>query len=498
MARCIMVQGTMSGAGKSLLATALCRIFRQDGLRVAPFKSQNMALNSYITRDGLEMGRAQVAQAEAAGREPDVRMNPVLLKPSSDTGSQLIVNGEVRGQYRAAEYFKMKKSLVPEILHAYESLAAENDVIVIEGAGSPAEINLRDGDIVNMGLAELVNAPVLLVGDIDRGGVFAQLYGTVALLQPEERARVVGTVINKFRGDVELLRPGLAMLEEKTGVPVLGVVPYTRADIDDEDSLAPCLAQTQQRRPLDIAVVRLPRISNFTDFSPLESHPALGVRYVERAGQLGEPDLVVLPGTKNTMGDLAWMRQNGLEAAVKKLAAAGTPVLGVCGGYQMLGHTLADPDGEESGTPCTLRGLALLPTDTVFNAEKQLRQTHATAEAIPFAGAKLTGYEIHAGRTTVQGSPFCILADGTPEGCVQANVFGTYLHGLFDTGELTEKLTAFLCKKKGISPADAPLLSMEQYRQQQFDLLADGVRAALDMDAVYAAMGMDRKGGNRV
>ena len=210
------------------------------------------------------------------------------------------------------------------------------------------------------------------------------------------------------------------------------------------------------------------------------------------------PDVVILPGTKNTIDDLLWLRQCGLEAAVLKLAAQGTPVLGVCGGYQMLGHTLADPDGEESGTPCTLRGLALLPTDTVFNAEKQLRQTHATAEAIPFAGAKLTGYEIHAGRTTVQGSPFCILADGTPEGCVQANVFGTYLHGLFDTGELTEKLTAFLCKKKGISPADAPLLSMEQYRQQQFDLLANGVRAALDMDAVYAAMGMDRKGGNRV
>ena len=322
MARCIMVQGTMSGAGKSLLATALCRIFRQDGLRVAPFKSQNMALNSYIPRDGLEMGRAQVAQAEAAGREPDVRMNPVLLKPSSDTGSQLIVNGEVRGQYRAAEYFKMKKSLVPEILRAYESLAAENDVIVIEGAGSPAEINLRDGDIVNMGLAELVNAPVLLVGDIDRGGVFAQLYGTVALLQPEERARVVGTVINKFRGDVELLRPGLAMLEEKTGVPVLGVVPYTRADIDDEDSLAPCLAQTQQRRPLDIAVVRLPRISNFTDFSPLESHSALGVRYVERAGQLGEPDLVVLPGTKNTMGE-AGGRGHARAGRVRRLPDAG-------------------------------------------------------------------------------------------------------------------------------------------------------------------------------
>ena len=430
-ATCIMVQGTMSGAGKSLLCAALCRIFAQDGYRVAPFKSQNMALNSFVTRDGLEMGRAQVVQAQAAGMEPDVRMNPILLKPSSDTGSQVIVNGEVRGQMPAAAYFKMKRSLIPDILAAYNSLAEEVDIIVIEGAGSPAEINLKADDIVNMGLAKLVDAPVLLAGDIDRGGVFAQLYGTVALLEPDERTRIKGLLINKFRGDVEILRPGLAMLEEKTQLPVLGVIPYLKVDIEDEDSLSTRLEAGRAVKPLDAAILRLPHISNFTDFMPL-------------------------------------------------------------------GHTLADPDGEESGTPCTLRGLALLPTDTVFNAEKQLRQTHATAETIPFAGAKLTGYEIHAGRTTVQGSPFCILADGTPEGCVQANVFGTYLHGLFDTGELTEKLTAFLCKKKGISPADAPLLSMEQYRQQQFDLLADGVRAALDMDAVYAAMGMDRKGGNRV
>ena len=455
-ANCIMVQGTMSGAGKSLLCAALCRIFAQDGYRVAPFKSQNMALNSFVTRDGLEMGRAQVVQA------PDVRMNPILLKPSSDTGSQVIVNGEVRGQMPAAAYFKMKRSLIPDILAAYNSLAEEVDIIVIEGAGSPAEINLKADDIVNMGLAKLVDAPVLLAGDIDRGGVFAQLYGTVALLEPDELTRIKGLLINKFRGDVEILRPGLAMLEEKTQLPVLGVIPYLKVDIEDEDSLSTRLEAGRAVKPLDAAILRLPHISNFTDFMPLEQHPLLGVRYVQSPRQLG------------------------------------TPVLGVCGGYQMLGHTLADPDGEESGTPCTLRGLALLPTDTVFNAEKQLRQTHATAEAIPFAGAKLTGYEIHAGRTTVQGSPFCILADGTPEGCVQANVFGTYLHGLFDTGELTEKLTAFLCKKKGISPADAPLLSMEQYRQQQFDLLADGVRAALDMDAVYAAMGMDRKGGNRV
>ena len=497
-ANCIMVQGTMSGAGKSLLCAALCRIFAQDGYRVAPFKSQNMALNSFVTRDGLEMGRAQVVQAQAAGMEPDVRMNPILLKPSSDTGSQVIVNGEVRGQMPAAAYFKMKRSLIPDILAAYNSLAEEVDIIVIEGAGSPAEINLKADDIVNMGLAKLVDAPVLLAGDIDRGGVFAQLYGTVALLEPDERTRIKGLLINKFRGDVEILRPGLAMLEEKTHLPVVGVVPYLRVEIEDEDSLSDRLSTESSVKPLDIAILRLPHVSNFTDFIPLEQHPLLGVRYVQRARQLGTPDLVILPGTKNTMDDLRWLRESGLEACILKLAAKGTPVLGVCGGYQMLGHTLADPDGEESGTPCTLPGLGLLPTDTVFNAEKHLSQTNATVEAIPFAGAKLTGYEIHAGRTTVQGSPFCILADGTPEGCVQANVFGTYLHGLFDTGELTEKLTAFLCKKKGISPADAPLLSMEQYRQQQFDLLADGVRAALDMDAVYAAMGMDRKGGNRV
>ena len=489
-AKCIMVQGTMSGAGKSLLCAALCRIFAQDGLRAVPFKSQNMALNSFVTKDGLEMGRAQVVQAQAAGVEPDVRMNPILLKPSSDVGSQVIVNGEVRGQMKASEYFRTKRQLVPDILKAYDSLAEEADVIVIEGAGSPAEINLKSEDIVNMGLAEMVDAPVLLVGDIDRGGVFAQLYGTVELLEEKERRRIKGLVINKFRGDVEILRPGLSMLEEKTHLPVVGVVPYLKVDIEDEDSLSQRLEMRDGKKPLDAAIIRLPHLSNFTDFMPLEQHPLLGVRYVQSPRQLGTPDVVILPGTKNTIDDLLWLRQCGLEAAVLKLAAQGTPVLGVCGGYQMLGHTLADPNGEESGTPCTLRGLALLPTDTVFNAEKQLRQTHATAEAIPFAGAKLTGYEIHAGRTTVQGSPFCILADGTPEGCVQANVFGTYLHGLFDTGELTEKLTAFLCRKKGIDPAGADLIPMEQYRQQQFDLLADGVRAALDLPAVYAAMGL--------
>ena len=341
-AKCIMVQGTMSGAGKSLLCTALCRIFAQDGYKVAPFKSQNMALNSFVTRAGLEMGRAQVVQAQAAGVEPDVRMNPILLKPSSDVGSQVIVNGEVRGDMPARVYFRQKKALIPEILRAYESLAQEYDILVIEGAGSPAEINLKAVDIVNMGLAKLVDAPVLLVGDIDRGGVFAQLYGTVALLEADERARICGLVINKFRGDVEILRPGLAMLEEKTRLPVLGVIPYTRADIEDEDSLSERLQSSKAVKPLDAAVVRLPHISNFTDFMPLEQHPLLGVRYVQNVRELGSPDLIILPGTKNTVADLLWLRQCGLEAAVQKLAKRGTPILGVCGGYQMLGRTLDD------------------------------------------------------------------------------------------------------------------------------------------------------------
>ena len=489
-AKCIMVQGTMSGAGKSLLCAALCRIFAQDGWRVAPFKSQNMALNSFVTRDGLEMGRAQVVQAQAAGVEPDVRMNPILLKPSSDIGSQVIVNGEVRGQMPAAEYFRRKKQLIPDILAAYNSLAEDFDIIVIEGAGSPAEINLKSDDIVNMGLAKLVDAPVLLVGDIDRGGVFAQLFGTVELLEPDERARIKGLIINKFRGDVGILRPGLAMLEEKTHLPVFGVVPYLKVDIEDEDSLSDRLQVKNAVKPLDAAIVRLPHISNFTDFMPLEQHPLLSVRYVQSPRQLGAPDVVILPGTKNAIDDLLWLRQCGLETALLKLAAKGTPVLGVCGGYQMLGQTLDDPTGSESGRPQTLRGLGLLPTRTVFSEQKRRAQVKATVAAAPFAGAALTGYQIHTGRTEVQGMPFCTLADGTPEGCVQDNVFGTYLHGLFDSGELTEQFAAYLCRRKGIDPAAAAPISMQEYRTQQLDLLADGVRHNLDLAAVYAAMGL--------
>ncbi len=486
-AKRIMVQGTMSGAGKSLLCTALCRIFRQDGLRAAPFKSQNMALNSYVTHELLEIGRAQAVQAEAAGVEPDARMNPILLKPTSDVGSQVIVNGRVRAQMAAADYFAYKKQLIPEILAAYESLAEEFDVIVIEGAGSPAEINLRENDIVNMGLAELVNAPVLLAGDIDRGGVFAQLYGTVQLLEEGERARVRGLVINKFRGDAALLSPGLRQLESLTGVPVLGVVPLLPVRIDDEESLAPCLTERTARKPIDIAVIRLPHIANFTDFSPLEAHPLLGVRYVTDGKELGAPDLLILPGTKNTVGDLIWLRECGLESAVLRLAAAGTPVLGICGGYQMLGRTITDAAGIEGGCP-SLRGIGLLPCETVFEPGKTLTRVRAHVTGGPLDGAALEGYEIHMGATAVRGEPFCRLEDGRPEGCRSGNVFGSYLHGLFDSGELTEKLADWLCERRGMEKKNAAAEPWQEARERQYDLLAAGVREALDMDAIYRMM----------
>ena len=508
MARCIMVQGTMSGAGKSLLAAALCRIFRQDGWRAAPFKGQNMALNSYITRDGLEMGRAQAVQAQAAGIEPDVRMNPVLLKPSSDTGSQLIVLGEVRGQYEAAGYFRMKKSLIPEVLGAYESLAAQYDVIVIEGAGSPAEINLRDGDsFVNMGLAKLVNAPVLLVGDIDRGGVFASLYGTVALLEPEERAMIRGLVINKFRGDRALLDPGLKMIEDRLGIPVLGVVPMGDIDLDDEDSLSGRLApkgRGDTEGVLDIAVVRLPHISNFTDFHGLERNQNVCLRYVDRPGQLGRPDLAVLPGTKNTMADLAWMREKGLEQALKGLVEEkAMPLIGICGGYQMLGQWLQDPFGAEGPPGKTMQGMGLLPAKTVFSLHKTRTQItgELAAESRMFAkgaGEKVSGYEIHMGETTARtggGSGTAAktafaLADGRPDGLEREDglVFGTYLHGLFDNEKLTRGLLGRLAEQKGVSLKGGQEEGADAYRERQYDRLADLVRRSLDMERVYAIL----------
>lgn len=486
MAKRIMIQGTMSGVGKSLLCAGLCRIFHEDGFRVAPFKSQNMALNSFITKDGLEMGRAQAVQAFAAGIEPDVRMNPILLKPSSDTGSQVILHGEVQGELSAAEYFRRKKEFMPEIQKAFDSLANEFDIVVIEGAGSPAEINLKQNDIVNMGLAELVNAPVLLVGDINRGGVFAQLYGTVALLDPREQKRIRGLIINQFRGDEQILRPGLQMLEDRVKKPVWGVVPYTDVDLDDEDSVCERLSPHKAERPLDIAVIRLPRISNFTDFSPLEAHPMMSVRYVSAQHQLGTPDLVILPGTKSTLADLKWLRETGLETSILRLAGQGIGVLGVCGGYQMLGQTISDPYGTEGGG--TLRGLGLLPVETVFQTQKT--RTRVTASGCGwFEGAFIEGYEIHMGQTASQSTaPFCVLSDGRAEGAVNGNIMGTYLHGLFDSAQMVEQLADRLCTQKGIAPDSHTVMNYRDYQKREAHRWAKVLRKYLNLEQIYAIM----------
>ena len=419
-------------------------------------------------------------------------MNPILLKPSSDVGSQVIVNGEVRGQMKASEYFRTKRQLVPDILKAYDSLAEEADVIVIEGAGSPAEINLKSEDIVNMGLAEMVDAPVLLVGDIDRGGVFAQLYGTVELLEEKERRRIKGLVINKFRGDVEILRPGLSMLEEKTHLPVVGVVPYLKVDIEDEDSLSQRLEMRGGKKPLDAAIIRLPHLSNFTDFMPMEQHPLLGVRYVSNAHELGAPDLILLPGTKNTVDDLLWLRQCGLETALLKLAAKGTPVLASAAATRCWARPSTTPPAARAAGRRLCGGWVCCPPGPCSASRSAVYRSKRPSPAAPLR-CRAGRYEIHTGVTEAEGEPFAHYPDGGREGCVQGNVFGTYLHGLFDTGTLTEALAGWLCRRKGIDPSDAALIPMEEYRRQQFDILADGVRGALDMDAVYAAMGMEKR-----
>ena len=484
MAKNIMIQGTMSNVGKSILCAALCRIFTQDGYRTAPFKSQNMALNSFITKDGHEMGRAQVVQAEAAGILPDVRMNPILLKPTTDVGSQVIVNGKAQGNMNAMAYYRKKREYIPVIMDAYESLSREFDIIVIEGAGSPAEINLKQEDIVNMGLAELVDAPVLLAGDIDRGGVFAQLYGTVALLEPQERARVKGTIINKFRGDRAILEPGIRMLEELCGVPVAGVIPYLHLDIDDEDSLSERFRRNETGRPLDFTVIRLPRISNFTDFSPFERYGNVSLRYVDRASDLHAPDLIFLPGTKSTIADLLWLRQSGLEAAIKKAAAAGTPVFGVCGGYQMLGKKILDPERTESAGIGECEGMGLLDHETVFHEEKVQTQTEGTLGEVngifsALNGQKYHGYEIHMGQDTEEKRP--VVNAG--------NVYGTYIHGIFDEQKISDTIVRAVCAGKGILYDPAGSVDLTDYKNRQYDLLADAVRENLDMEFLYRVIG---------
>ena len=489
MAKAIMVQGTMSNSGKTFVTAGLCRVFKQDGYKVAPFKSQNMALNSYITEEGLEIGRAQAMQAEAAMIPPTHWMNPILLKPTSNMGSQVIVNGEVYDNLSAQEYYKMKDNLAPEVMKAFNHLAAENDIIVIEGAGSPAEINLAENDIVNMGMAKMADAPVILVADIDRGGVFASAYGTIKLLPQEDQDRFCGIVINKFRGDVEILKPGLKMLEDLTDKPVLGVLPMEKIDVDDEDSLSDRLNQRTFTEGIDVAVIRLPHISNFTDFSVFELIDGVSLRYVSDKRELGESDLILLPGTKNTMADMEWLIESGLESKIIR-ASKDTRIIGICGGFQILGKELHDPEHVEHGGD--MRGLGLLDTSTVFQGGKTRTRIHGCIREeqnlYGLENRQLEGYEIHMGATTNLGGavPMIELEDGrtdaymTPDG----RIWGSYLHGIFDNEDLVFGLVHDIMREKGINPGENHL-SVAEYKEIQYNKLADLIRNNLDMDQIY-------------
>ncbi len=502
-APCLMLQGTASGVGKSLLTAALCRIFSRQGYRVAPFKAQNMALNAAVTADGREIGRAQAAQAEAAGVEPSVDMNPILLKPESDDRSQVVVHGVPIGRLTFREYGERRAELLAVVAASLARLRATHDLVVIEGAGSPAEINLLAGEIVNMRIARLADAPVLLVGDIDRGGVLAAFVGTLALLEPDDRARVAGFLVNKFRGDGALLAPGLEMLRERTGVPVVGVVPYLeRGLVPAEDSLDldDGASATGDAR-LDVVVVKLPRIANFDDVEPLAREPGVRVRFAAAPSDLAGADLLIVPGSKSTMADLSWLRERGLAATLVAAARAGTPLIGVCGGYQMLGHALEDPDGVESSVSAA-PGLGLLPAVTTFTRTKRTVRVRgrviATDGALGAAhGQEIEGYEIHMGRTRVDGgrAPFRIVDRGgvvcdESEGALAFDgaVIGTYLHGIFANDRLRRALLGWLAARKGVEP-DLRWGGSES-ATARYDRLADAVAAAVDLKAIAALVGL--------
>ena len=502
MAKAIMIQGTMSSAGKSFIVTGLCRLLRQKGYRAAPFKSQNMALNSYITSDGLEMGRAQAVQAEAAYLEPSVLMNPILLKPTSDVGSQVILMGKPVGNMKAMDYYAKKKEYIPLIMDAYNKLAGDNDYIIIEGAGSPVEINLRDNDIVNMGLAALTDASVLLVGDIDRGGVFAQLLGTMELLQDQEKDRVLGLIINKFRGDIDILKPGLKMIEDRCKKPVLGVVPYSDIKIEDEDSLSVNLLRGIKKpvniKTIDIAVIRLKWIGNFTDLDAFMTDEDVSVRFVDDPNDLGTPDMVIIPGTKNTCDEAAFLKKSGLDTAIRELAGRGVLIFGICGGFQLMGMTIDDKAGIEGGG--SEEGLRLLPVDTVFHDEKITRQVKGYTGILPapFEGLSelaVSGYELHMGRTLPrEGAAFllnCKENGNDPEakgaftdGCIEGNCMGTYLHGIFDDTVFRDRLLRILYERKGLPARSVSSVSYKAVKESRYNALADLLENSLDIDRI--------------
>lgn len=494
-AKSLMVQGTHSSAGKSLLVTALCRIFKRRGLKTAPFKSQNMSLNSYITAEGHEIGRAQAAQAQAAGIEPTAAMNPVLLKPSGERKSQVIVMGKALTALDARAYYAFRRELKKTVQAAYDSLAERYDLVIIEGAGSPAEINLRKDDIANMGMAAMAEAPVILVGDIDRGGVFASLYGTVKLLPDEEQRRIKAFVVNKFRGDVSILEPGLREIEGLLAMPSLGVLPYWDVRIDEEDSLSSRLdAAGPPGAPglLDVVAARLPRMSNFTDFAAFDILPGVSLRYAASARQLGRPDLIVIPGSKNSIDDMLFLHESGMAQSILDLHAQGVPVMGVCGGFQMLGKTIRDPHGVESDI-AEVAGLGLLDMESTLLREKRtVRSSVVLADRQDggplrgMSGMRLSGYEIHMGKTSgpALARPLGHFEDGAPEGAASqdGSAFGTYLHGIFDNMSFTTALLNNLAAARGYPPLPAQAGGdYEDFREREYDRLADMVEEHIDM-----------------
>jgi adenosylcobyric acid synthase len=510
-ARAIMVLGTSSHVGKSLLTAALCRIFAQQGYRVAPFKSQNMSLNSAVTPEGLEIGRAQALQAEAAGILPSVHMNPILLKPAGDMTSQIVVLGKIWGRLSASDYHQRRvNELLPIVRESYETLAAQNDIIILEGAGSPAEINLKQHDIVNMRMAELADASCLLVGDIDRGGVFASLLGTVQLLEPGEQARIAGFLINKFRGDITLLEPGIRMIEDRLAKPCFGVIPFlTQLTIDEEDSLGlppidlnttPWLQSSDPSRQLHIAVIALPSFSNFTDFDALRSEPSISLHFCHTADQLALADIIIIPGSKQTASDLAWMRTQNLAQQVITQATHHL-IVGICGGMQMLGQEIDDPHNIESAE--TIGGLDLLKIKTSMQPQKitRLSSGQLLTQSLfgqPIASTQVGGYEIHVGDTTyLEGAqPFATLTTSPnnaliTDGCISANgtTFGTYLHGLFDDDKFRHTFLAAARAFYKLTPAQS-LNNWKQQREDSLNRLTDTVRASLDMPRLFATIGL--------
>lgn len=486
----IMVLGTASGVGKSTVATALCRYYKNRGLKVAPFKAMNISLNSYVTEDGLEMGRAQVVQAEACELKPMVYMNPILLKPSGNNKTQVIINGKFYCMIDSYKYKELNKKLKKIAKETFDNFSKDFDVMILEGSGSCAEINLKETDIANMSMAKAVDADVILVADIDRGGVFASVVGTLMLLEGEERNRVKGVIINKFRGNIDYFKDAMRQLEKIINIPVLGVLPYFKLDIEDEDSVTERI-KNKSISSLDIVIIRLPHMSNFTDFINLERINDISVRYIENVDDIKNPDLIIIPGTKNTINDLRVIKKNGVFDKINEMKNKGKIILGICGGYQMLGDDIIDSEGIE-GEITSEKGFGFLSIDTRFAKEKITRQTKGYIKNISDSlneciGIKVFGYEIHNGTTTIKNKEqiFIENENGDILGTFNKNVIGTYLHGIFDEGEFLNKLVNQLKSNKGINILNKELIDYKKYKLNQYNNLTKIFEENINLDRIF-------------